>query len=280
MKTLVRDRAVQIWGAVLAVFMAFALIWQKSVNTILPAKPTLTDPSHSTLHVATAEVWDRLIYYTEGLVGLTSYGDVRLPGVAFTVFYAAAGAVIGSALIFCRWRSRLRIGGIIAASYLLLALPDIHAVRQGWWLSQGRYALPLIAGAPMLAAYRLGAEKVFDGNRFGQLIRAVTVVLLPFQLLALWVTMIRFQSGNPGGTPIHLNPFNGSWLPPFGPVVPTVLCVAGIAVIGTACFRVAARTAARCEDTAAAPADRPTAADAFFKESASAAVTSPATSTN
>jgi hypothetical protein len=271
---LLRNRSIQIWGAIAAVFVLFGLVWQRTVNTIIPAKPSA---DVSTIHVVTAELWDRLTYYSNGMVGLTSYGDVTLPGIAYVVWYAAAGVVIVGALVFCSWRTRLRIGGIIAASYVILTVPDIDAVRHGWWLSQGRYMLPLIAGAPMLGAYHLGKEGVFDGHRIGQLIRAMAVVLLPLQLLALALTMIRFQSGNPGGAPIHLNPFTGSWLPAVGPVVPILLCIAGIFVMGWNCFRIAGQPATPSGDGAPYP-DPETAVP--VAASTQAGMPSPATLTN
>jgi hypothetical protein len=278
-KTLVRNRLVQVWAGVAGVFMAFGLVWQQSVNTILPPVPVHHDIS--TLHVITAELWDRLTYYSNGMVGLTSYGDVSLPGIAYVVWYAAAGVVIAGGLVFCGWRTRIQVGGIIAASYAILALPDIQAVRAGWWLSQGRYMLPLIAGAPMLAAYRLGSEGVFDEHRIGQLLRALAVVLLPMQVLALALTMIRFQMGNPGGTPIHLDPFQGKWLPAVGPVVPLLLCTAGVGVLGWICFRMAAVKTPRPGAVLPGPAAvRSAATDVVFAGTPANTVPSPSASTN
>jgi hypothetical protein len=129
----------------------------------------------------------------------------------------------------------------------------------------------------MLGAYHLGKEGVFDGHRIGQLIRAMAVVLLPLQLLALALTMIRFQSGNPGGAPIHLNPFTGSWLPAVGPVVPILLCIAGIFVMGWNCFRIAGQPATPSGDGAPYP-DPETAVP--VAASTQAGMPSPATLTN
>jgi hypothetical protein len=198
------------------------------------------------------EAWTRSTYYTQGFIALTSYGDVPTPELVFYIWFGACSLIILLALALCSWRDRIRIAGIISASYAVLGYADIIPVMHGWWLSQGRYALPLIVGAPMLAAYQLSKTKVFSPIHLHKITRMLGLVLLPIQLVMLWLTMIRFESGSR-----HLNFLRGSWLPPLGTELPILLCCAGIGVYWFAVCRLAPLTATPSDelDVSAGPAN-------------------------
>jgi Predicted membrane protein (DUF2142) len=225
-KSLMANRTLHRWIPLPAVATVYALWWVHLVGGI--ANLTNGNPSvvHLTeSHVLLDEVWTRSTYYTQGLIALTSYGDVPTPQLVFYIWFGACSLIVLLALALCNWRDRIRIAGIISASYAVLGYADIIPVMHGWWLSQGRYALPLIVGAPMLAAYQLSKTAVFSQEHLHKLTRTLGLVLLPIQLVMLWVTMMRFQSGSR-----HLNILRGSWLPPLGTELPVLLCCAGIAV--------------------------------------------------
>jgi hypothetical protein len=157
-------------------------------------------------------VWDRLPYYAQGMVGLTSYGDVPQPQIYFYVWYVAAGCAVLLGIACLSWRHRVRLLAIVLGSYVVLAVPDINAIHHGWYLSQGRYALPFVIGAPLLAGYLLGKTGVLTDQQLNQLAKLCAPVLLPFQFVALWFTMIRFDKGVvPGAYPMAISPFHGRW---------------------------------------------------------------------
>jgi len=239
LKSLLANRTVHRWAPLPVIATVYGLWWDHLVGGI--ANLTAGNPPDVKMtasRVLVDEVWIRSTYYTQGFMALTSYGDVPTPQLIFYIWFGACSLIILLALALCGWRDRIRIAGIISASYAVLGYADIIPVMHGWWLSQGRYALPLIVGAPMLAAYQLSKTKVFSPVHLHKLTRTLGLVLLPIQLVMLWLTMIRFQSGSR-----HLNFLRGSWLPPLGTELPILLCCAGIGVYWFAVCRLTPLTA-------------------------------------
>lgn len=229
---LARSRPVWIGAGIALVGIAFGLYWRYAA----PALDFDTGPSPSGAlrlpQVLAQVLWDRLPFYAQGLVGLTSYGDVPQPQIYFFLWYAAAGCLVLLGIACLGWLARLRLVVIVLGSFVILAIPDINAIGHGWYLSQGRYALPFIAGAPLLAGYLLGRAGILADRRQAQLARFFALVLLPFQFVALWFTMIRFDRGvNPGVYPMSLTPYHGTWTPPAGVTLPLVLCAIGSLVV-------------------------------------------------
>ena len=233
-KTLWRAREFRIAGAVIGVGILVALWWH-----FTHASPIITagtqDVKLTNNQIVVMELWDRSTYYTAGLVSLTSYGDVPVPDMVNTVWYLAAGFLIFGALAVGSVRDRLRVLAIIVAAYIALYYADYSALKNGFWESQGRYALPLLVGAPLLGACVLHRKSAMAAE-WGRVGRLFAVVLLPIQLIALAATMVRWQQGQLSHPPYAFNPFHGTWLPVWGPVPPVVFCCLGIALIGFAAF--------------------------------------------
>ena len=231
-KALLRNRLLWTGAAVAAVGIIFGLYWRYAV----PALGLDDGPSPAgglrLRQVVLQVLWDRLPYYAQGMVGLTSYGDVPQPQIYFYVWYVAAGCAVLLGIACLGWINRVRLLAIVLGSYVVLAVPDINAIHHGWYLSQGRYALPFVVGAPLLAGYLLGKAGVLTDLQLNQLAKLCAPVLLPFQFVALWFTMIRFDKGvQPGVYPMAISPFHGKWTPPEGVTLPLLLCAAGCLVV-------------------------------------------------
>ncbi|HEV2640467.1 MAG TPA: DUF2142 domain-containing protein [Actinocrinis sp.] len=224
-RAVLANRTLLRWLPVTGVGLVFGYVWVKLTGGVgnLAAGSTA---GHLTLaHAYVDELWSRTTYYTDGFIALTSYGDVPTPGLVFYVWFGVCAALILLALAVSGTVDRLRIVGIILGAYVILIYPDAETVAHGWWLSQGRYALPFIVGAPLLAAHALGEQRVLIPQHLRKVTRMVGLVLLPIQGVMLYVTMIRFESGG-----AHLDVLHGKWLPPLGPELPLLLCAAGIVV--------------------------------------------------
>ncbi|HET9168069.1 MAG TPA: DUF2142 domain-containing protein [Actinospica sp.] len=189
-------------------------------------------PHTTTAQLAAQEVWYRLPYYLEGTVRLTSYGDIPVPGVVSQIWFGFVGLIVLGGLWLGGTRARIQICAVIGISVTMLMVTDANALRQGFYFSQGRYALPLLVGAPMIAALELGRSGVLNSRRATTLLRAMAVALLPMQFVALWVSMLRFQKGFPTDGVLPLNALKGTWLPLFGPTLPLALMVIGLALAG------------------------------------------------
>lgn len=177
------------------------------------------------------EFWDRLPYYLDGTVRLTSYGDIPVPQTVSMVWFGVVGLIVLGGFWLGTVRARIQIAAAVGISLFMLLTTDINAVRQGFWFSQGRYALPLLVGAPLLGAVQIGRSGVLTAERAQSLLRVIAVTLLPLQMVALWTSMLRFQHGYPADGQRPLDVFTGRWLPPLGPELPVALMVAGMAVL-------------------------------------------------
>jgi hypothetical protein len=232
LRPLLGNRLLWLGAAVTALGIGYGLYWRYAVPALSLDNGPRPSGALDGRQVVIQVLWDRLPYYAQGMVGLTSYGDVPQPQIYFYVWYIVAGCTVLLGLACLGWLSRVRLAAIVLGSFAILAVPDVNAIHHGWYLSQGRYALPFIVGAPLLAAYLLGESGVLDDHRLDQLTRLGALVLLPFQFVALWFTMVRFDKGvNPKVYPMAVNPYHGRWTPPEGVTLPLALCALGCAVV-------------------------------------------------
>jgi hypothetical protein len=241
LKELLRRRAV--WLAALPVLAAvgFGAMWiLLSTQGGIPSSGLKASSVPTGSALLAKELTHRVPYYTQGLVGLTSYGDIAIPFPLVAAWFAAVGTLLVQAARKCGWRVALQLTAIVGFGYAVLVAADLVAAEGGWWLSQGRYALPLLAGATVLAAYELSERRIPEAARQGRVVRGLAWVLLPTQGVALWVTMIRFQhafrSRHPGLFDLFtqtssINPFTGEWTPVAGALAPVLCCLAGVAAL-------------------------------------------------
>jgi len=193
---------------------------------------TATRPPKAPIgQIVAQELWVRVPYYLEGTVRLTSYGDIPVPQAVSVIWFGMTGLIVLGGFWLGSVRARIQIAAIVGISFFMLVTVDVNAVRQGFWFSQGRYALPLLVGAPLIAALSIGRSTAAAPGKLESLLRLLAGVLLPLQLVALWSSMLRFQRGYPNDGRLRLNVFTGSWLPPLGPRLPLLLMTAGLVVL-------------------------------------------------
>lgn len=250
LRGLLANRTARRWLPLSVIGVGFGFWWDEFTGGVGNLASGSTAGHLTLAHAYVDELWTRTTFYTDGFIALTSYGDVPTPDLVFYTWFAVCGALILLALAVTTWRNRLRIAGIIAASYVILIYPDAETVAHGWWISQGRYALPFLIGAPLLAAHVLGENQVLGSLHLRKLTRLIAVVLLPIQLFMLYVTMIRFESGGS-----HLDVLHGAWLPPLGPELPLLVCCAAIAVAWYLVLRLSGPGAAAPADSPSDPGD-------------------------
>jgi putative flippase GtrA len=230
LRMLWRTRGIKVAGAGVGCACAVALAW----DAIAGANFDLTGaspPKTPLKQIVIQELWDRLPYYLDGTIRLTSYGDIPVPQTVSMLWFGVLGLIVLAGFWLGTLRARIQIAAATGISLFMLLATDINAVRQGFWFSQGRYALPLLVGAPLVASVHLGRCGVLTPDRARPLLRLMATTLLPLQLVALWTSMLRFQHGYPASGERPLNPLTGAWLPPLGPVLPLALMLAGLAVL-------------------------------------------------
>ncbi|ACU77004.1 conserved hypothetical protein [Catenulispora acidiphila DSM 44928] len=249
LRELARRRSVQIWSALVVVATVVGAAWiLLSTQSNLPTGGQSTAATPHGVELLVKELTHRVPFYTNGLVGLTSFGDVAIPLPLVLAWFAAVGAVLVTAARRGGVRVLLQLAAIVGGSYLFLIAADLRAASTDFWFSQGRYALPMLVGAPILAGYVLADRGLVAVPRQVSLTRWAAWILIPTQGVALWITMIRFQHAFHGrhpnlvflfGQTSSVNPFSGAWTPPGSGVPAALLAVAGIVVLLTFVLRAA-----------------------------------------
>ncbi|WP_344662809.1 DUF2142 domain-containing protein [Catenulispora subtropica] len=247
MAELARRPAVRAWAAAVAAAAVFGAAWiLLSTQGGIPAVGKTTNAVPQGTELWVKELTHRVPFYTSGLVGLTSYGDVAIPFPLTLAWFVAVGALLVAVARKAGVRVLLQLAAIVVGGYLFLVGADLKAAASNWWFSQGRYALPLLVGAPILAGFAAADRGLVAVPRQVRLMRRAAWVLIPAQAVALWITMIRFEhaftSRHPNlfflfGETSSVNPFSGAWTPP-GAAVPAVLLgVAGTVALLTLVYR-------------------------------------------
>ena len=246
---LARRRSVQVCAAVVVVAAVVGAAWiMLSTQGGIPASGQQTSAIPHGPKLWMKELTHRVPMYTNGLVGLTSFGDVAVPLPLVVVWFAAVGALLMTAARRAGVRVLLQLAAIVAGGYLFLIAADLQAAATGWWFSQGRYALPLLVGAPILAGFVLADRGLVSVARQATLMRWAAWILIPTQGVALWITMIRFQHAFHSLHPnlfflfdqtSSVNPFSGKWTPPGSGVPAVLLAIAGVVVLLTLVLRAA-----------------------------------------
>ncbi|MEY9905347.1 hypothetical protein ABIA35_001563 [Catenulispora sp. MAP12-49] len=249
LRELARRRPVQLWSAAVVIAAVVGAGWiMLSTQAGIPASGQSTNAIPHGMSLIVKELTHRVPMYTSGLVGLTSFGDVAVPLPLILIWFAAVGALLIAAARRAGWRALLQLAAIVAGGYLFLVAADLQAAAGGWWFSQGRYALPMLVGAPILAAFVLADRGLVAVPRQAAQMRWAAWILIPTQGVALWITMIRFQHAFHGRHPnlfflfdqtSSVNPFSGAWTPPGSGVPAVLLGVAGIVALLTLVLRAA-----------------------------------------
>lgn len=247
LRELARRRSVLLFAAVVVVAVVVGAAWiLLSTQAGIPKSGQTTSAAPQGMKLWMKELTHRVPTYTNGLVGLTSFGDVAIPLPLVLVWFAAVGALLVTAARRAGVRVLLQLAAIVGGGYLFLVAADLQAAAAGWWFSQGRYALPLLVGAPILAGFVLADRGLVAVPRQATLMRWAAWILIPTQGVALWITMIRFQHAFHGQHPnlfflfdqtSSVNPFSGRWTPPGSGVPAVLLGVAGVVVLLTLVLR-------------------------------------------
>jgi hypothetical protein len=149
--------------------------------------------------------------------------------------------LVGTALLFGRRIDRVRVGLVVLVVFGLPAITDTLEANRYDYPTQGRYLMPLFAGAVLLSTEALVRSGVWDARRSRILTRAFAVGVMPLlHLICLVAAMVRWQSGaSYDARRPHFNPFAGPWHPAAGSGLPLELAVIGLVVIGYVCWRAA-----------------------------------------
>ncbi|GGM33008.1 DUF2142 domain-containing protein [Dactylosporangium sucinum] len=164
-------------------------------------------------------------YWMRQTIALFGYGTIGLPLWLYLAWAAVLGGLLAAGFVRAGRRTALVIAGIplvcvaggIAADLVMSGIV-------GYWM-QGRYFLPLWAGAFLLAAWAIG--DVGDRPLVHRSYAAAVTVWALVHTASLTIGIIGYAAGRrprPAGSP----PTVLEWLPPGGIAVPAALLLLGI----------------------------------------------------
>lgn len=202
--------------ALVALAAAGGVVWALD-HRALPA-------GHADVADSLATVLRSVPALAQQAVGVFGWSDVSLPLVAYAAWEGLAAIVVGAALLLGRWRDR--IGLALAAAGALAFGAAAQAVVLGpvGWDLQGRYLLPVLAAAPIVAGFVLRSARVYPrADAF-----VMGGVLAGVQLVAFWENARRFAVGRHG--PLSFVDA-AQWAPPGGWTPWVVLAAVGAALV-------------------------------------------------
>ncbi|MCC2312933.1 DUF2142 domain-containing protein [Cellulomonas xiejunii] len=200
---------------------AAAIAWlltHPSVVTTKDLYPQFADP-----RVVVLAVVGKGSEYLLNMIGDYGWLDAPSPPVTFIAWYAMVGAVL--LLAFSAARPARRRGALlvlvlgVALAPAALQVPTAVDVGMVW---QGRYALPLAVGVPLLAALVVGVERTPEGQLLRRVARGAVPVVLVGHVAAFYWASRRYAEGL-NGQVVTLQP---DWASPIGYLTGTALYAA------------------------------------------------------
>lgn len=225
-----RRRDARVWfGGFAAAGLAATVAW------FLLARSPVGEGPAGPLNLSAGEIVDglltyRLRFYVRQIVGQFGYGETTMSPYAILLWYALIAVVVLPALWRGGARVRLVMLGLLVAGFGFLVGLEVLFLPKGAWFSHSRYALPVLAGVVLIAAW--GWRGPGRSVAPWYLPVALVAATLPVHGYALARVMTRFEAGIEAG----LNPFAGSWRPPMGPVLPFVCVLVGVAMLTAAAW--------------------------------------------
>jgi hypothetical protein len=240
LRRLIADRSLRIATLVIAAASVLSVLWIVVMKASkLGGSPTPADWSPGQILVYELSRWPDLV---NQLVGELGWLDVHLSGSAYLLWQWPAGALLVLAALVGRtvdrWRLLVLAGGAVGVSSVLDML---NANSAGGVVGQGRYLLPVLSGALLLAAWIISRGGTLTAAQSALAVRAIIVITLPIQLYALVVAEARYGRGIPSMPSVaSFYPVPGPWHSYFGPITPLVVTTLGLLVVGAIFWRSAA----------------------------------------
>lgn len=256
-RRLVFNWMLALWFAVLA-----SVTWTFTMHALALGRGDPIDPPYTASQVFEFVTMTQWVNHLSQMVVGLGWLDVPVPAYVTLLWYLMLGLVLVGGLLFGRRIDRVRITVITLIAFCLPMFTDGLTATVNDYPSQGRYLMPVFAGAVLLAAEALVVTGVLDGRRSAALIRAGGAVVMPvLQLSCLAAAMVRWQVGaSLDARRPHFDPFAGDWHPQVGSALPFALGVFGVVTLGYAFWRAArAVSPAGAGETAVEPVAEPAA---------------------
>jgi Predicted membrane protein (DUF2142) len=208
---LLRARAIQVAGGVVAACIAFELIWINYYDSL----GSKTPPGPSADGLSSLEVFERTFSGTNTMfremIGIFGWVDTPAPTLTVVIWTAAVGTLVALGIGLARPRTAAAIAALLGLIVVVPAVLEFIEARRfgfGW---QGRYTLPLAVGLPIVCGFTLArdADRIPPRRRLA-LVFGIGFVVAHF--LAFWQNLRRYVVGYDGPLLFWRD---ADWSPPF-----------------------------------------------------------------
>ena len=236
LRELVRHRLAP-WLGSAALLASFAAVgWILRHGAVVSSRnlyPQFANPKETVLAIN-----GRGFEYLQNMIGNFGWLDTPAPPLTYVLWYIAAGALILlglSAAMGARPKTGLvlLVGGVAAAPFIL-QLPTAAGAGLIW---QGRYALPVAVGVPLLAALLLGEQRPEVVEFLRRAFRGTLPVVVVAHVAAFYWASRRYSDGVNG----HVITFSPQWSSPIGFLTGTALYAVLCTVLAAIVWRGARR---------------------------------------
>jgi hypothetical protein len=167
----------------------------------------------------------RFTFYVTQIVGQFGYGETTMSPLAVLLWYVLVAAVVLPAVWRAGWRVRAAVALLVVAGFGMLVALELHFVPTAGWFAHGRYALPVLVGAVLIAAAADARPSLGAAARWWP--TALVVATAPVHLYALVRVLSRYRHG----IDASLAPFGGAWAPPVPAGLALVAVLTGVVMV-------------------------------------------------
>lgn len=229
------------WAIVVTIAVLASAAWTIGKDALVLGRGDPINPPYEAAQTIEYLTMTRWVEHLYQMVAGLGWLDVPVPPYVPLLWYVMIGLLVVGGGLFGGRLDRLRIAAITLIAFGVPMLTDGFTATLNDYPSQGRYLMPLFAGAVLLGGVALVRAGVLTGPRAASLLRATGVVVIILHLTCLFAAMVRWQSGaSLDARRPHFNPLVGEWQPEVGSLLPFTLGIVGAVVLGWACWRAAA----------------------------------------
>ncbi|MHB8658102.1 MAG: DUF2142 domain-containing protein [Solirubrobacteraceae bacterium] len=212
-------------GATALILAGVVYLLYGSTVGLLHSKLQL-DPLRPSLHGGLEQLGPVL----QDAVGFFGSRTVALPAPIYWFWWAMIAVLCAGAALAANRRGRIALASAVVTALAFPVLFWALVYRQTGWGLQGRYVLPMLVLAPMVAGEVIGgAARRLAGPVERSMIAGMIAVVAALQLLAWWVNA-RTAAGRPGQIWFQAHPV---WSPPLGWWAWSLLSALGAALLLT-----------------------------------------------
>jgi Predicted membrane protein (DUF2142) len=222
LRALARSRWARIWASFIAAFCVAQIGWNVVVGSLGYTRYPNAPANIPTANIARFTVGSMFGRYKE-MIGTFGWLDTPAPALTYVLWTAGIGFLVLAALAWARRRQAVALLVVIGATVVVpLVLESAVYGDAGGPAWQGRYALPLAVGVPIVAAMAMASSERGRQLAEPRLFVGAGVVLVAAHILAFAQNLRRYTVGYDGEIQYWKSP---QWSPPLSPLIVTIAYV-------------------------------------------------------